>query len=204
MAAAVFTKDPGLYLERLENFDPRALLGIGMGSGIDITEAERTLGHTPDSVRRQALCMALRGYAEFDFAMSADTNTAGVINLTDDMLVDFLSVGFSRRVDTEMFVSADVDKAFLWQTSLVACAATPIVYNPVITVEAGGSSAAASIRGIGAGDLISTATVVPTQVLSVSTADVILTLTGVSAIDTRWVGKIRIYPKVQHPLIATT
>jgi hypothetical protein len=202
MAAAVFTKAPGVYLNRLENFDARALLGIGMGSGIDITDAERALGHTPDSARRQALCMALRGYAEFDFAMSADTNTAGVINLTDEMLVDFLTVSQSRRIDTEMFVSADVDKAFLWQTSLVACAATPIVYNPAITVDPAGT--ATSIRGIGAGDLISTAVVVPTQVLSQSSNDVILTLTGVTNIDTRWVGKIKVYPAVAHPLIATT
>lgn len=197
MADAVFTKSPGVYLNRLESFDTRTLLAMGLGTGLEVTEAERALGHTPDSTRKQALDMALRGYAEFDFAMSADTNTGGVINLTDDMLVDFLTPSRSRRISFEAFVSADVDKAFLWQDSLVAQAATPIVYNPAITVDS------VSIRGIGAGDLIGTAVVVPTAVLSQNSNDVVLTLTGVSNIDTRWVGKIRIYPALSHPLVET-
>jgi hypothetical protein len=202
MAAAVFTKEPGVYLERLENFDTQTLLRIGLGAGIEVTDAERLLGHTPDSARRQALSMATKGYAEFDFAMSADTNTAGVINLTDDMLVDFLTPSHSRRVDVECFISADVDKAIVKEELLVACAATPIVYRLLQGFTAD-SAAATNARATGAGDL-SVTVLASAAVLSQSSNDVILTLTGVSAIDTRWVGKIRVYPKVYHPLIATT
>ena len=134
----------------------------------------------------------------------ADTVTAGVVNLSTTLGVDFLTVAHSRKIGFECLVKADVDAAFIFQESLVACAATPIVYNPIITVEAGGSSAAASVRGIGAGDLISTATVVPTAVLSVSSTSVILTLAGVTAIDTTWYIKIKVFPKVAHALVPTT
>jgi hypothetical protein len=41
-------------------------------------------------------------------------------------------------------------------------------------------------------------------VLSVSTADVILTLLGITNIDTTWVVKIRVYPKTAHALVPTT
>lgn len=202
MAAAIFTKSPGKYLERLENFDTQTLLRIGLGSGVEITDAERTAGHTPDSTRRTALDLATKGCAEFDFAMSADTNTAGVINLTDDMLVGFLEPGFSRRIDVELFVSADVDKGFIIERNLVACATTPIVYRMLqgFTADA---AAAANARAVGAGDW-SVALLGAAAVLSQSSNDVILTLTGITNIDTRWVGKIRVYPKISHSLIATT
>lgn len=202
MAAAVFTKSPEKYLERLENFDTQTLLRIGLGSGVELTDAERTAGHTPDSTRRQALDLATKGYACFDFAMSADTNTAGVINLTDDMLVGFLEPSFSRRIEVSCFVSADVDKGFILEQNLVACAATPIVYRMLqgFTADA---AAAANARAVGAGDW-SVALLGAAAVLSQSSNDIILTLTGISNIDTRWVGKIHVYPKVYHPLIATT
>jgi hypothetical protein len=205
MAAAVLSAcTPVGYCNRLEQFGRSELLRIGTdGSGFAPNAAETTLGITAGSIASQALALALDGFVTFEFTMAADTNTAGVFDLTAKG-VDFLTVGCSRKVEYEIFVKADVDAALLTQTSLVACAATPIVYNLIKTVEAGGSSAAASVRDIGAGDLISTATVVPTATLSVSTANVILTLTGVTNIDTTWVVKVKVFPKVAHALVPTT
>jgi hypothetical protein len=202
MAAAIFTSDPGAYCERIENFGRDALLRIGLGSGFAPTTAEAALGVTADSIRDQALQLATRGYVELVGTMSADTNTAGVVNLTDELGIDFLSVGFSRRVEVDVLVSADVDKGLITEEYLVACAATPIVYRLLqgFTADA---AAAANARAAGAGDW-SVALLGAAAVLSQSSNDVILTLTGITNIDTRWVYTIRVYPKVAHPLIATT
>jgi|SRR5690606_7996904 len=201
MAAAVFTRTPAPYLNRLENFDTQTLLRIGLGAGIDITDAERALGHTPDSARRDALSLATKGYAEKEYAMSADTNDAGIINLTDDLLVDFLTASRSRRIDFEAYLKADVDQGFIVGEALVACAATPIVASlPVsFTDDDGLADATELVRAVLPGD-----TATATCVLSQSSNDVILTVTGVANIDTRWVVKVRIYPQVTLPLIATT
>src|SRR5688572_15117987 len=118
MAAAVFTQSAPAYCERLENFDRASLLRIGLGSGFAPTTAEAALGVTSDSIRDQALQLATKGYVEFEFMMSADTNTAGVINLTDTLGIDFLSTGYSRRVDVEALVSADVDKGIVLEQNL--------------------------------------------------------------------------------------
>lgn len=203
MAAAVFTRTPAPYLNRLENFETRALLGIGLGNSFDVTDAERALGITPGSACKQALDLATKGYAEFEFAMSADTNTAGVINLTDTLLVDFLSAGYCRLVEWDAFVTADVDAALIERSALVQMAATPIPYSQIERLTAD-LAASTSIRAFGAGDLISTAAVVPTAAMTQSSNDIILTLTGVTNIDTRWVVKVRVYPKMTLPLIATT
>jgi|SRR5688572_431866 len=205
MAAAVFTSSPAPYLNRLENFDTPTLLRLGQSSGADlnITDAERLLGHTPASAARQCLEMALKGYHTLEYTMSADTNTAGVINLTTGALVDFLTVGKSRRIEVVAYLSADVDKALVEEQYLVACAATPIVYRFLQGFTADAAAAANARATIGAGDL-STAINAAAAVLSVSTADVILTLTGVSNIDTRWVVQVKVFPCVTHPLIATT
>jgi hypothetical protein len=203
MAAAVLSAcTPAGYCNRLEQFGRAELLRIGTdGSGLAPTTAEAALGITAGSIAQQALQLALDGFVTFEFTMAADTNTAGVFNLTTKG-VDFLTTSCTRRVGFECLVKADVDAAFLFQESIVACAATPIVYNPAITVDPAGT--ATSIRSIGAGDLTSTAVTVPTAVLSVSTADVILTLTGVTNIDTTWVVKVKVYPKVAHALVPTT
>ncbi len=203
MAAAAFTRTPAPYLNRLENFDARTLLNIGLGASFDVTDAERVLGHTPDSACKQALQMATKGYHEVEYAMSADTNTAGVINLTTGLLVDFLTVGRCRLVEWDAFITADVDAALIERSALVQQAATPVAYSQIERLTAD-LAASTSIRAFGAGDLISTAAVVPTAALTVSTADVIITLTGVTNIDTRWVVKVRIYPSMTLPLIATT
>lgn len=204
MAAAILSSPtPAGYCNRLEQFSRRALLSIAQSGGLQPTAAETLLGITAGSIADQALQLALDGYVTFEFTMAADTNTAGVFNLTTKG-VDFLTVSCSRTVEYEIFVKADVDAALLTQKALVACAATPIVYNLIKTVEAGGSSAAASVRDIGAGDLISTATVVPTATLSVSTADVVLTLTGVANIDTTWRVLVKVFPKTAHALVPTT
>ncbi len=203
MAAAVLSAcTPAGYCNRIEQFDRATLLRMGQdGTGLAPTSTETTLGITAGSIANQMLALAVGGFVTFEFTMAADTNTAGVFNLTTKG-VDFLTTSCSRRVDVELFVKADVDAAYVFTTSLVACAATPIVYNPAITVDPAGT--ATSIRSIGAGDLISTAVTVPTAVLSVSTADVILTLTGVTNIDTTWVVKVKVYPKVAHALVPTT
>jgi hypothetical protein len=206
MAAASFTRTPAPYLNRLENFETRALLGIGLGNSFDVTDAERVLGHSPGSACKQALDMATKGYYEAEYAMSADTNTAGVINLTTGLLVDFLTVGRSRLVEWDAYIKADVDAALIENSAHVACAATPIVYVQRNTIDVGDALVTQNVdvRSIAAGDLLSTLVTIPTAALSVSTADVILTLTGVTDIDTRWVVKVRIYPCITLPLIATT
>ncbi len=203
MAAALFTSSPAPYLERLENSDVQTLLRMGLGSGLDVTDAERTAGITPDVARNQALQLATKWYVELEWAMSADTNTAGVINLTDNVLVDFLTVGKVRLIEWDCFITADVDAALIERSALVQCAATPVVYSQIERLTAD-LAASTSIRAIGAGDTISTAAVVPTAALTQSSNDVILTCTGITNIDTRWVILVRVYPKKACPLIATT
>ncbi len=203
MAAAVFTNTPAPYCNRIENFDRATLLRLGMASGFAPTAAEEALGITQDSIRDQCLQLGAKGYVEFEYSMSADTTTAGVINLTDGLLVDFLTTSRSRRVDWEALVKADVDAALIKRSALVAMAATPIAYSLIERLTADGA-AVTSIAAFGAGDLISTAAVVPTAALSVSSNDVILTLTGVTDIDTRWVVNLKVYPAKSHTLIATT
>lgn len=202
MAAATFPiKNFPAYCERLEQFGQDTLLAIGMGSGLAPTTAEAALGLTQDAIKRQALQLATRGYVEFEWRMHADTNTAGVINLTDDLGVDFLTASHSRKVEWECFVKADVDQGYLKRGASVAMAATPIVgLLPVsMTDDDGLSDTTELLTAVLPGD---TATV--TAVLSVSSNDVILTLTGVTDIDTRWHTMLRVYPKIALPLIATT
>ena len=204
MAAAVLSAcTPAGYCNRIEQFDRATLLRLGTdGTGLAPTSAETTLGITAGSIAQQMLALALDGFVTFEFTMSADTNTAGVFNLTTKG-VDFLTTSCSRQVDWAVFVKADVDAALIERSALVACAATPIVYSQLERLTAD-AAAVTSIRAIGAGDLLSTAAVVPTAALSVSTADVILTLTGVTDIDTTWVVRVKVYPKVKHALVATT
>jgi len=203
MAAAIITSTPAPYLNRLENFDRRTLLNIGLGATFEVTDAERVLGHTPGSACKQALDMATKGYYEAEYTMSADTNTAGVINLTTGLLVDFLTVGKSRQIDVDCMVSADVDKGMVKEEYLVASAATPIVYRFLQGFTADAAAAANARATIGAGDW-SVALLGAAAVLSVSTADVILTLTGITNIDTRWVVTVCVYPAKSHILIPTT
>lgn len=207
MAAAVLsTCTPAGYCNRIEQFDRSTLLKIGLdGTGLAPTSAETTLGITAGSIARQALQLALDGFVTFEFTMAADTNTAGVFNLTTKG-VDFLTTSCSRKIETEVFVKADVDAALIVGQALVACAATPIVYAQRNTVDVGDALVTQNvdIRSIAAGDLLSTLTTIPTAALSVSTADVILTLTGVTDIDTTWVVKVKVYPKTAHALVPTT
>src|SRR5688572_12286641 len=203
MAAAVLSAiTPAAYCNRLEQFPRKNLLGISQSGGLTPTAAETALGITAGAIADQALALYLDGYVEFTLTMAADTNLAGGANLTDTLRVDFLTASTSRRLEAEVLVKADVDAAVAQANTLVACASTPIVYNMAITVDAAGT--ATSIRAIGAGDLISGAVVVPTAIFSVSSDDVILTLTGVSNIDTTWYIKIRVYRKVAHALVPTT
>ncbi len=202
MAAAILsTPTPVGYCNRLEQFSRRALLSIAQSGGLQPTAAETALGITAGSIADQALQLALDGYVEFTFTMAADTNTAGVFNLTTRG-VDFLTTSCSRRVDVEAFVAADVDKGLVKEELLVACAATPIVYRLLqgFTADA---AAAANARAAGAGDW-SVALLGASNVVSVSTADVILTLLGITNIDTTWYVRVRVYPKVAHALVPTT
>lgn len=201
-AAVVSASTPVGYCARLENMSRAALLKMGMdGSGLEPTTAEDTLGITAGSIAAQALQLALDGFVTLEFEMAADTNTAGVFNF-NDVGVDFVA-DTSRRIDFECLVSADVDKALIQRTVLIAGASTPIAYSLVERLTAD-AAAVTSISAIGAGDLISTAAVVPTAVFSVSSDEVIVTLTGVTNIDTRWKCKAKVYPKISHSLIATT
>jgi hypothetical protein len=120
MAAAVLSAcTPAGYCNRLEFSGRNELLSIGRdGSGFAPNAAETALGITAGSIASQALALALDGFVTFEFTMAADTNTAGVFNLTTKG-VDFLTVGCSRRVDVEVFVKADVDAAYIFTTSLV-------------------------------------------------------------------------------------
>lgn len=205
MAAAVLSANtPVAYCGRLENYSRAELLKMGLdGSGLSPTSAETTLGITAGSIAEQALQLALDGYVTFYATMAADTNTAGVINLTDTLGVDFLTASCSRRVDVEAYVKADVDAGAVNESYLVACAATPIVYRYLQGFTADAAAAANARATVGAGD-VTTAILGSAAVLSQSSNDVILTLTGITNIDTTWVVKIKVYPKVSHALVATT
>lgn len=204
MAAATFSnKNFPAYCSQLDskrNLD--TLMRLAQGSGLAPTSAEEALGLDQDMIKAQCQQLASKGYVEIQWKMSADTNTAGVINLTDDLGIDFLTTGMSRRIDVECFVSADADKALVKEEYLVAMAATPVVYRLLQGFTADGATAA-NARAAGAGDL-SVSVLGSAAVLSQSSNDVILTLTGVSNIDTRWIVKIKVYPPEPHELIATT
>lgn len=203
MAAAVLSAiTPAAYCNRLEQFNRKALLGIAQSGGLTPTAAETALGITAGAIADQALQLYLDGYVEFTFTMAADTNTAGVVNLTDTLGVDFLTTSCSRRVDVEAFVAADVDKGLVKEELLIACAATPIVYRLLqgFTADA---AAAANARAAGAGDW-SVALLGAAAVVSQSSNDIILTLTGITNIDTTWHVRVRVYPKVTHALVPTT
>lgn len=204
MAAATFSnKSFPAYCSRLDNIrNLDTLVRLAQGSGFAPNSADEALGLDQDMIKAQCLQLATKGYVEIQWKMSADTNTAGVINLTDDLGVDFLTPSMSRRIDVECFVSADADKGLIKEEYLVAMAATPIVYRMLqgFTADA---AAAANARAVGAGDW-SVALLGAAAVLSQSSNDVILTLTGITNIDTRWIVKIKVYPPEPHELIATT
>lgn len=203
MAAAVLSAiTPAAYCNRLEQFPRKNLLGISQSGGLTPTAAETALGITAGSIADQALALYLDGYVEFTLTMAADTNTAGVVNLTDTLGVDFLTTSCSRRIDVEVFVKADVDAGLVKEELLVACAATPIVYRLLQGFTADGA-AAANARAAGAGDW-SVALLGASTVLSQSSNDIILTLLGITDINTTWFVKIKVYPKVAHALVPTT
>jgi hypothetical protein len=204
MAAAVLSAcTPAGYCNRLEQFGRAELLRIGTdGSGLAPTTAETTLGITAGSIAQQALALALDGYVQFEFTMASDTNTAGVFNLTTKG-VDFLTASTSREIQVDVFMKADVDASFISERYLVAGAATPIVYRFLQGFTADAAAAANARATIGAGDL-TTAINGAAAVLSVSTADVILTLTGITNIDVTWVVRVKVFPKVAHALVPTT
>jgi hypothetical protein len=204
MAAATFSnKSFPAYCSRLDNIrNLDTLVRLAQGSGFAPNAADTALGLDQDMIKAQCLQLATKGYVEIQWKMSADTNTAGVINLTDDLGIDFLTPSMSRRIDVECFVSADVDKGLIKEECLVAMAATPIVYRMLQGFTAD-SAAATNARAVGAGDW-SVALLGAAAVLSQSSNDVILTLTGITNIDTRWIVKIKVYPPETHELIATT
>jgi hypothetical protein len=125
-----------------------------------------------------------------------------VFNLTTKG-VDFLTVSTSREIQVDVFMKADVDASFISERYLVAGAATPIVYRFLQGFTADAAAAANARATIGAGDL-TTAINGAAAVLSVSTADVILTLTGITNIDVTWVVRVKVFPKVAHALVPTT
>lgn len=203
-AAVVSSPSPIAYCGRLEQFGPTELFRIGLdGSGLAPTTAETTLGITAGSIAQQAFQLATKGYVEFVVTMAADTNTAGVVNLTDTLGVDFLTASTSRRVEVDALIKADVDASWVKERYLVACAATPVVYRFLQGFTADAAAAANASATVGAGDL-TTAINGSAAVLSQSSNDVILTLTGITNIDTTWVVYIRVYPAVAHALVPTT
>jgi hypothetical protein len=204
MAAAVLSAiTPAAYCNRLEQFNRRRLLAIAQSGGLEPTDDEETLGITAGSIADQALALALDGYVEFVLTMATDTNTAGVVNLTDTLGVDFLTVSTSRKVDVEAFLKNDVDAGMVKEEYLVAGAATPIVYRMLQGFTADAAAAANARATIAAGDL-DAAILGSAAVLSQSSNDVILTLTGETDINATWVIKIKVYPKTTHALVATS
>lgn len=204
-AAVVSSPSPVAYCNRLEGFGRAELLRMGLdGSGLAPTAAETTLGITAGSIAEQALMLATRGYVEFTVTMAADTNTAGVVNLTDTLGVDFLTASTSRRIDVESYIKADVDAGFTKREYFVACAATPVVSALPLSINDAGGGAAETVRtSAGVGD-VTEAILVASTVLSQSSNDIILTLTGITDIDTTWVVKIKVYPAFAHALVPTT
>jgi hypothetical protein len=203
-AAVVSSPSPIAYCGRIEQFGQAELLRMGLdGTGLTPTTAESTLGLTAGSIAGQMLQLATKGYVEFVLTMAADTNTAGVLNLTDTLGVDFLTASTSRRVEVDALIKADVDASWVKERFLVACAATPVVYRFLQGFTADAAAAANASATVGAGD-ITTAINGSAAVLSQSSNDVILTLTGITNIDTTWVVYVRVYPAVAHALVATT
>lgn len=186
------------YCARLENYDRASLLKIGLdGSGFAPTTAEAALGITAGGIAAQALDMALDGYTTFDFQCATETNDALTINLTTLLGINFLTVGTYRKVEFETFANGDADVGCVLRTAIVQGAATPVVAQTAVTSVADIGLAtieAGLLKSVAAGDLLASGAVIPFCSLAVSTADLVLTFTGVTNKDMNATVRIYVYP----------
>ncbi len=199
------------YCPRVENLSRAAQLKLGLdGQGFAPTTGEAARGVTAGSIARQALDMALDGYTTFDFQAVFETNDALIINLsnlTTGLGIDFLTVSTYRRVSWEIFANADADVGMVRGDAIVQGATTPIVastlqtavadVNGIVTIETG------RLKSVAAGDLLASAAVIPFGVLSQSTNDIIMTLTGISNIDVNATVRLYVYPLEAQALFVT-
>ena len=195
------------YCARLESFERRTLLQMGLdGNGLTPTTAEAALGVTAGGIAAQALQMALDGYTTFDFQVVAETNDAVTINLTTLLGINFTTTSTYRRVEFETFTSADADVGMVRRAAIVQGAATPVCAQTAVTSVADIGLAtieAGLLKSVAAGDLLASAAVIPFCSLAVSTADLVLTYTGISNIDTNATVRIYVYPLESQSLFVT-
>lgn len=188
------------YCARLENMSRSKLLKMGLdGTGLEPTTAEAALGITAGGIAAQALQMGIDGYTTFKYEMRTETNDALVINLTDDLGVNFLTADTFRRVDLEVYASADADYGFVPQTFIVQGASTPVVATTLQTAVADiGLTTIESglLKSVAAGDLLNSGAVRNLAVPSQSSNDIIVTYTGVSNLDLFATLLIKVYPLV--------
>lgn len=206
---AVVSRTPRAYSNRLEQYGRRELLAMGQdGSGLQPTTAEAALGLTAGDIAKLALDMALDGYATFEFKLQTETNDALVINLTDDLGIDFLKANAFRRIDWEVYANADADYGMMPGTAIVQCnATTPVVaatlqtaiadVNGIVTIET------ARTKAVATGDLLASGVSIAFIVPSQSSNDVILTFTGITNIDVNATVKVYVYPMVSQALFVT-
>lgn len=179
MAAIVITSvsRPG-YCARLEQFGRAELLRIGLdGTGLQPNATEVALGITAGEIASQALQLALDGYVSIVQNGTADTNTSSPT-------YDYTARGVTtpdattRVIETFCYIADNDGQGIVHGTAQVDGGSTPIVVTD-------SADADPLVSGLGG---------TPTAVISVSTANVILTTVGISAVPTRWIIEHRIFP----------
>ena len=203
----VNNSNPAAYCERLEQFDRKALLAMGLdGSGLQPTTAETTLGLTAGAIAQQALALALDGYVEFTVNAQTETNdTVTSFNLSDKG-VDFLTAATYRRVDIECFMTSDADAGLLRRVCVVAGGTTPVVVMTKLKgiEDAATATSEGGIRNsVVAGDFLAASLIVPDVLLEQNTNKIRLSFTGITNIDLFWQIKVRVYPKVAQTFPVT-
>jgi hypothetical protein len=191
-----------VYCNRLENLATRDLLRFGLAGNSDNSQlepntAEAAAGLSKGAIADQALQLATKGYVEFTFLVTGtDTNT-GVLNLTTTLLVDFLTVGYSRRIEYDAHLRGAANAAntaILEGQSVVGMAATPVVASQLNSFTAD-AAAATTARAAGTGSETSGAAATASGVFSQSANAIILTLDPIAE-TTKWYLRVRVFPKV--------
>lgn len=191
MAAIVVTSlSLPAYCQRLERFSRAELLKMGLdGSGLAVTDAEATLGCTPDSIAKQALMMALDGYTTVRIQGTTDTNTADSVALDlGDFGVTFADATV-RRLEAVAVVADDNGMGQVSNRAVVDGGSTVILSDTDLDAALDDGLAGAPV---------------PAFALNAGSDAVEYNAIGLTDVDFRWEIEIKIYPASALPYLATT
>jgi hypothetical protein len=205
LTAQVTLVSPVGYCARLENQPLGALLKLGLGSGLVPTAAEALLNIDQDSIRDQALSLALRGYVELRATATTETNDTVVTLNLSDLGVDFPAATM-RRIDLEAYITADADAGLLRRHAMVAGGTTPLVALTDITFGTDAATATkegGNLVSVARGDFLGSSLIVPDVKIEQNTNKIRLSITGVTNLDMFWTIAVKVYPKIAQTFPVT-